>query len=339
MRPTPFPEPRPSWWVAILFALVVAIFSLDLTAVFLTTWLSYPTPPESADNTAAFDAYFRAQESRENLMIWCACAAGGLGAVVAAWSWRSSREVRYHIALAAGVGLLSVTFSHVRSTMQDALNQAASGEVQSHLADEAIKVFQIPWTALIGITAGLVLILTALYLDRPPRSLVQRRILLLPRQSRAALLSEPRPSWLITMAFALVCALFLGLIGHIYGTIYENTLPPVFVDAVSPPHLREVAGIFGWAAAATGAALAVWVCRSPRERRFHIAFLSGFTCLFIAAVEAYHSRDEFLRIGYFQDWLPPFGTMSLTLHGPALTWLTATLGLVLILGAMIQDRR
>ncbi|HSI12302.1 MAG TPA: hypothetical protein VK961_09675 [Chthoniobacter sp.] len=335
MRPIPTPELRPSWLGAILFALVIAIFSLDLTAAFLTTLLSFPTPPDSSDNAAAFDAYFRVKESREDLMIWCACAAGCLGAVIAAWTWRSSREVRYHIALAAGIGLLVVTFLHVRSTMQKAWHEVWAGEVRNRLVYEDTAVIQTPWMALIGIAAGLMLVLTALYLDRLP----QRRVLSLQRQSRTALLSEPRPSWNITIASALVCALSLGLIGHIYGTVYENTLPPVFIDAESPPYHREFAAVFGWVAAATGAALAVWVCRSPRERRFHISFISGFVCLLIAGVSAHLSRVEFIRIGYFEDWSPPYGMMNLTLAAPGVTWLTATLGLVLIFTALIQDRR
>jgi len=85
--------------------------------------------------------------------------------------------------------------------------------------------------------------------------------------------------------------------------------------------------------------MAVWACRSPRETRFHIAFLSGFFCLLVAAVYFRFSRAEFFAIGYFQDSWPPYGTMTLTLSGPGVIWLTATLGVVLVFTALIQDRR
>lgn len=162
---------------------------------------------------------------------------------------------------------------------------------------------------------------------------------------RLSIAPETPPSWLSTVAFALLVFLILGITGVIYGTLYEDTLTPVFVDAESPPYRRHVAGWFGLVAGFMGATLAGWAWRSSRETHFHITFLSGLVCLIVAAVYVYSaqvafSRGELMPVAagadeYWNTW----AMLHLMVRGPVTAWFTATLGLVLILSAMIQDRR
>ena len=153
---------------------------------------------------------------------------------------------------------------------------------------------------------------------------------------RPSSIPEPRPSLIGAALFALLAFLIFGVMGVIYGTIYQDSLPVQF-DANQMPVSQEVAGWWGLVAGVAGALIAGWGWIAPRGRRFHICYLSGLACLIAAAWHAYRARGGFLsqELELQRSWGPQY----LLLEGPAVDWFTATLGMVLILTAMIQDRR
>ena len=82
--------------------------------------------------------------------------------------------------------------------------------------------------------------------------------------------------------------------------------------------------------------MAAWGWIASPARRFHISYLSGLALIIAGYAHLRVSQRPFERQEYpWPDWY----LLQLLLEGPILAWFTATLGLVLILAALIQDRR
>ncbi|MEP6669541.1 MAG: hypothetical protein ABJF10_10335 [Chthoniobacter sp.] len=147
---------------------------------------------------------------------------------------------------------------------------------------------------------------------------------------------EQIPSWLSTVVIALLALVILGITGGIYGAAYQVAFAPTFVDFDSPPRGENVPWWCGLAAGLVSAATAAWGWRTSQGRRFHIAYLSGLVLIITAFSHLWMYRKAF---PFPAELLPDWHVVQVLLLGPIVAWFTATLGLVLILTALIQDRR
>ena len=160
-------------------------------------------------------------------------------------------------------------------------------------------------------------------------------------------LPEHRPSWLSTILFVFAPCLFTVVIGEWFAwtTLVgpSDGMTAKELDGMRPADIRRwteneiakdamrtrVAVIFGL----VGAGLAAWGWRAPRQRRFHITYLSGVGVLVLDLfhlLKHYVARGELVAGDYFSynTLLEPVGVAILAL----------VFGLVLCLSALILDR-
>ncbi len=154
----PLPEHRPSWLSTILFALVVGVFFLCLGGGLAATAIPRPTFPEDL-NQVTEAAYRRADEDRESLQFILMLGSGLIAAELSGLAWRSPDKLRFNITFFSGLSLLLVTFFHVRAVQ----NAAAEHDDKYEVRYAPVPGLVI---ALMSTTTALVLILTALNLDR-----------------------------------------------------------------------------------------------------------------------------------------------------------------------------
>jgi len=153
-------------------------------------------------------------------------------------------------------------------------------------------------------------------------------------------LVSARPSWLSTVFFTLLAALYIFVFGVLY--VYALVPDPVYQEGAPDEYEaarehRDTVALEGASGCALIAAiLAAWGWRAPRAPRFHIAYLSGLALIVVAAFKMLLRGEH-----PFREALEHGEQVALmqTVEDPLLAWLAALTGLVLILGALIQDRR
>lgn len=162
-------------------------------------------------------------------------------------------------------------------------------------------------------------------------------------------LPEHRPSWLSTILFALVVFMFFrGLsapfVDAFLHAAFQSGMDEQYArqlggEVFAPVEyfpdfdlVRDVACCFGVLSALVGA----WAWRSASERRFHITFLSGLALLIADFVYACSRRDGVL--GYVSDETD-LRAIAQRAQDPVVAMFASVVGVVLILTALIQDRR
>ncbi|RYD95303.1 MAG: hypothetical protein EOP50_08200 [Sphingobacteriales bacterium] len=144
---------RPSWLGTASFAAVIAILTFGLVAGLLATWTEQP--PRD-------DRWADANERQQAIVLWGGASAAVAATLFAGWAWRAPSYIRFHAAFLAGLALLIVTYAYVRhmqhylQTIEDVWPPSQVGF--GYLVSPTIAIYS---TAL-----ALILIFSALYLDR-----------------------------------------------------------------------------------------------------------------------------------------------------------------------------
>jgi len=163
-------------------------------------------------------------------------------------------------------------------------------------------------------------------------------------------LSEHYPSWLSTIPFALLVALFALTLG---GGFSATWLGPEqeFVDtgdyeadsarSTQAHEARESKATWlTLGCGAAGAGLAGWGWRAPRERRFHITYLSGLGVMVLDYIHIRLLQGHVAARGYLGDFSEHnrrfvFGDVMLPVVAAILA---LVVGVVLFLAALLHDR-
>jgi hypothetical protein len=138
---------KPSAFGTILFAAAAFLFATIIVGAFADIWL-----PEA---TGEPEILWEARDHRNSQVMWLAVAGGLAGAVFTGWAWRSPAPTRFKCCFWAGVGLLCLSLGYVCHIVRI----TAAG-------NERYDVWIAPLLSTFTVALGLVLIVTALVLDR-----------------------------------------------------------------------------------------------------------------------------------------------------------------------------
>lgn len=155
-------------------------------------------------------------------------------------------------------------------------------------------------------------------------------------------------SWLGAILFGLLAALHCFILGigmsgplipepvlhYERGEDYDAARNAEYFRAVDS-RWTTILSIAG-ACAVAGAAVAAWGWKASPPRRFHIAYLSGLFLIVASAVRMYLLRNNVVA-----DYVSPSDSLRMTniAEGFMFTWFAVVIGVMLILVALVQDRR
>ena len=126
-----------------LFAIAAFPVAGFVAAAFALTWL-----PE------AIEDYYEGFYRREGFVAWIALAGGLAGCLYAGWAWRSPKPKRFHYCFWAGLSLLCLDLAYIRHISN------------MRVTEERYDVWAAPLVSSVVAALGLILLLTALILDR-----------------------------------------------------------------------------------------------------------------------------------------------------------------------------
>jgi hypothetical protein len=134
---------------AALFSIATFVVGLCIIAAYADIWLPEPSGPDDTLYTP-----WSAPHRRESDVIWIATTGAFAASIFAAYAWRSPASVRFHCCFWSGLGLLCLSFAYVRHIMK--ITTTGGG----------YDVWIAPLLSAFTIALGLVLLLTAMFLDR-----------------------------------------------------------------------------------------------------------------------------------------------------------------------------